>query len=57
MACGYKRRDRQFEAEIAKRADELRAKREAKQVLEIVRSVQGELLPWLILSEQKGVAC
>jgi hypothetical protein len=49
MACSYKRRDRYFEAQIVKGADELRSKREAQQLAEIVRELQDELIPVLVM--------
>jgi len=48
MACSYKRRDRFFEAQIAKRAGELRARREAEQLAEIVRELQDKLIPLVV---------
>lgn len=48
MAFSYQRRNREFQAKIAQRADELRSKREAKQIAEIVRDLQDDLMPVLV---------
>jgi hypothetical protein len=49
MSTGYRRRNREFEAKLSQRADELREKREAEQIAELVRDVQDELVPVLII--------
>ena len=49
MASGYKRRSRKFENKIAKRADELREKREAERIAEVLREIQDALVPVLLI--------